>query len=376
MRNNIDFKPWGIILFFAGLLTLIMGCSEEKKIVNIPPRPIAWIKVSQADMDQVRRISGVLKAAEKARLSFDVSGKIKTVLVNLGDEVKAGDVLAELDESNYQLNTNASQGQLQEAKAALVDAKNRFNRQKTLFKKGLVAKAGFDNAKAVLDRATSSVKVLVAQLNLSKKNLSDTALLSPYDGKITARFIEPSQRISVGESCFEIEGKQGLEISVMAPETLISFLTKEGSFATTFPALPGVTLKAKITEIGTQAEKANAFPVTLTLLKQASGLRSGMSAEVDFTFEGEGRTGYRGLVIKVPPNAIMAGTGQEMYAFVYDAAKGVVNRRLVQGENIRNNELMISSGLKPGDIIATAGVVYLHDGQKVSLLNVGAEKYN
>ncbi|MBF0192907.1 MAG: efflux RND transporter periplasmic adaptor subunit [Magnetococcales bacterium] len=376
MGKYIHFKPWGFIFLFFGFSTILFGCSEEKKQVKIPPRPIAWIKVATADMDQVRRISGVLKAAEKARLSFDVSGKIKSVLVNLGDEVKAGDILAALDESNYKLNTNASKGQLQEAKAALVDAQNRFDRQKTLFKKGLVAKAGYDNAKAVLDRASSSVKVLVAQLNLSKKNLSDTALIAPYDGKITARFIEPSQRISVGESCFEIEGKQGLEIAVMAPENLIASLTKEGSFATTFPAIPGVTLKAKITEIGTQAEKANAFPVTLILLDEVPGLRSGMSAEVDFTFVGKGRTGYQGAIIRVPPSAIMAGAGQEMYAFVYDEKTGVVNRRTVQGENLRNNEFMISSGLKPGEIVATAGVVYLHDGQKVSLLNVGVKKYN
>ncbi|MBF0453414.1 MAG: efflux RND transporter periplasmic adaptor subunit [Magnetococcales bacterium] len=357
-------------------LTWVGGCSEEAVEKKEVARPIAWLKVVEADLDQIRRISGVLKAAETARLSFDVSGKIRSVKVNLGDEVKAGDILAELDESNFQLNANASQGQLQEAKAALVDAQNKFSRQKTLFDKGLVAKAGFDNALAELDRAKSGVKVVQAQLNLSRKHLADTALRAPYDGTITARLIEPSQRISVGERCFEIEGKQGLEISVMVPETLIGHLNKEKMFTASFPALPGVLLQTKVIEIGSQAEEANAFPVTLLLQQPSSSLRSGMSAEVLFTFEGQGRSGYQGLVVKVPPTAIMAGEGEAVYAFVYDESAGVVRRRSVQTENIINNEVMISHGLKPGEIIATAGVVYLHDGQKVSLLNVGAKKYN
>nr|CRH04421.1 putative efflux transporter, MFP subunit, AcrA/E family [Candidatus Magnetococcus massalia] len=361
----------------AALLSLILtGCGEEQVAAPETPRPIAWTRVVAAELDQVRRISGTLQAAENAQLSFEVSGKVKRVTVKLGDAVKKGQVLAELDESSYQLNRSASQGDLQKAKASLADAENEFKRQKTLYDKGWVAKAAYDTALAGLETAQSAVKVARARLDLSRKDLADTALRAPYDGKITARLIEPSQRINAGVSCFEIEGKQGLEIAVMAPETLVGYLRKDHPFDATFPAMPGLSVKATITEIGSQAEQANAFPVTLLLAEQPKALRSGMSAEVDFTFEGRGRTGYQGAVVKVPPTALMAGEQQKVYVFVYDEAGSTLHKRAVQTENVINNEVLISSGLKPGEIIATAGVVYLHHGQKVALLGVGPKRFN
>ena len=228
-----------------------------------------------------------------------------------------------------------------------------------------------------MDAAKSAVDVATVQLDLTKKDLGDTSLTAPYDGTITSRYIEPSQQVSSGQICFEIEGNKGLEVAVMVPETILDNLDKETAYDVSFPAVPDLKVSAKITEISTQAEAANAFPVILSFQNTNKQLRAGMSAEVDLTFKGNGIiTGYTGVTIKVPPTALLSGEDNNTYVFVYNPSEGIVNKRKVLPENIINNEALITQGLKPGEIIATAGVEYLHDTQKVRLLDTGPNTFN
>ncbi len=359
-----------------GCLFLFSACAKKEVEVKVIPKPIVWIKTQSADLSQVRRISGVLQAAESADLSFEVNGKVEKVLVSLGDDVKKNQILAELDEASYELNKKSAQGNLQEAKAVLVEVTNEFQRQSNLFKKGWVSKSALDNARAALDTAKSAVAVAKAQLDLTQEDLGDTALRAPYDGKIVARLIEPSQTVSAGETALQIEADEGLEVSALIPETIIGNLEQGQFYKTQYPAVPGLVVEAQITEIGSRAESANAFPVTLLLQENNQTLRGGMTVEIDFTFEGRGRTGYVGETVKIPPTAILPGENQKAYAFVYDEAASVVRKREIQTENIINNDIIISEGLKPGEIIATAGVEYLHDGQAVRLMGVGTEQFN
>ena len=366
----------GVVLPCAFSLVFLYGCREEKTKQEATPRPIAWIKVKDTDLSQVRRLSGIVQSAETASLSFEIGGKVKTVQANLGDHVTKGEILAKLDEQSYQLNFQAAKGRFQEAQAHLGDATNKFNRQSKLFKQGWTSRSAFDKAKADLESAKSGLKIAQAKLDLSTKDLGDTALKAPYDGNITARFIEPSQQITAGQTCFAVEGVEGLEISVRVPENLVGLLKKNHVVEATFPAIESLAVKAQIIEVGSQAEASSGFPVTLRLLKEAPNLKSGMTAEVDFTFIGKGRTGYQGRIILVPPTALTPGKGQKTYIFVYDEKEGVVRKRFVQTENIIDNKIMLSKGLKSGEIIATAGVSYLYDGQKVTLLGVGPKRYS
>jgi multidrug efflux system membrane fusion protein len=354
----------------------LTACFEEEKQAKETIRPIAWIKVESSDLSQIRRIPGILKASESTTLSFAVGGKVEKVTANVGDSVKKGDILAKLEANSFNLNMQSTKGQLNETQAILAEAENDFKRQLHLEKSGWVSGAASEKAEASLETAKSRVDVAEAQLSLRKKDLEDTFLRAPYNGKITKRSIEPSQQIVANQISFEIEGQQGLEISVMAPETVIGELNKETVYDTTFPALPDANAKAKIIEISSQAGSANAYPITLSLINPPASLRAGMSAEIDFTFKGRGRTGHKGATVKVPPSALLPGEGQNTYVFVYDETDGTVKKTKVQTENIINNVVLISKGLKTGDILATAGVVYLQDGQKVKLLTTNPKTFN
>ena len=101
-----------------------------------------------------------------------------------------------------------------------------------------------------------------------------------------------------------------------------------------------------------------------------------MTAEVDFSFSGTGRTGHKGDVFRIPATALSAGLEQKAYVFVYNPDNQQVIKTQVQTENIFKNEVFISSGLKQGDIIAIAGVAFLRDGQQVSLTDNNVQRFN
>jgi len=201
-------------------------------------------------------------------------------------------------------------------------------------------------------------------------------LLAPYDGIITKRLIEPSQQIASGNLAFEIEGNHGLEVQVMVPETLIQELVQDAFIKVSIPTLPSIVLQGQITEIGTRAESANAFPVTIVIQERNEKLRAGMTAEVEFIFEGQGRTGFTGKSIVVPISSLLAELNQRSSVFVFDEKEQVVRKRIVQTENVMNNKVYISTGLKAGEIIAVSGVAFLRDGQKTTLLDQKTQRFN
>lgn len=362
-------------------MTLFIGaCEPEKPQQTKKIKPIMWAEVSSGDFNQIRRLSGVLQAARSADLSFLVGGRVKNVLVNLGDSVSTGDILAELDAANYNLNARAAEGELKEAEARLSEASNDFVRKEDLHKKGWISGSALDNARAALDSAESAVATAKARLDLTNKDLADTSLRAPYDGEITQRLIEPSQQVGAGQTVLTIEGREGLEVSVTAPENLISSLRRDTVYKVRFPAYRDHILSARISEIGAKAENANAFPVTLLLHfedpEDKQNLRAGMTAEVDFSFEGVGLSGYKGSIIRIPPESILAGEGQSAYVFVFNEGKGTVSKRQVKIDGILDNVVLVSAGLDEGEIIAIAGVPFLMDNQPVRLLNVGTRTYN
>ncbi|AWB68893.1 efflux RND transporter periplasmic adaptor subunit [Saccharobesus litoralis] len=357
------------------LACFVISCSKQTQPPTEHIRPIDWMRVQATDVKQVRRLSGQLTAVEATHLSFEVSGKVATVFAKLGDKVKKGEQLAQLEQKSFNLSLQSAQARYEQAQASQAEARNTYKRYADLVDKGMVSQSGFDNAKAAFEASNSAVEVAKAQLNIAKKNLDDSLLSAPYNGVITKRLIEPSQHVNAGIHAFEIEGNHGLEAQVMVPENLIQKLENGSSMPINIPAFPQLKLSGVVTEIGTRAELANAFPVTLMLQQSDEHLRAGMTAEVDITYR-EVYSATQEKLFKVPVSAIGADIGQSQFVYVYDPEKHTINKRTVKPITILNNEAYLAEGLKDGDIIAIAGVAFLRNGQTVSLLEKQIQLFN
>lgn len=356
---------WPVLCGIVGVLLALPACDDAPEVDKNVIRTIKWAKLADGVADQQRRIAGVLLPVDMTELSFEVSGRVARLDVKLGDRVKAGDVLAQLDREPFLLHVRNAEAEVAAAHAIYKEEAQNLERQEALYRSGWIAKAKLDAAAAGHDAAKSQVGARRAELGLRRRDLKLAVLTAPFDGVVSRKAIESFEEVAAGEPIFEVSGERELKVSLRVPPALINHIRRGQPVAVGFPSEPSLTLGGEVTEIGSRAAEANAFPVTVVLPKGSDRLRAGMSAEVTFTFDGA-RQARRSLM--VPMGAILSGTGQDYQVFRFDAATSTVHRVPVAVEDLHDNEVQIAGDLGPGAIIATAGVEFLSDGQEVRLM--------
>jgi len=361
------------LVFTLYLLVLVLatfGCRKKEE----PPeviRSIKWTKVAEVTAKQVRMISGTTKPVDQTALSFAVAGTVEKVEVKLGEEVERGQVLAELDRQPFVLAVKDAEAGLAKAQAIVVERRANYERYVALYESNNASKAELDEARASFDSAKSQVNAAQAQLGLARRDLRKTKLRSPFNGTISVKDIEPYVEVPVGRAVFGLDGEEsGYEVSAAVPDSVLINLSVGDVADVVFPTLNNRRVRGVITELGSRSRTASTYPVTVQLQEQFDDFRSGMSVEVAFEFIPESETGEpieTGLA--VPLAAIIVGAEKTQFVFIYDEKSSTVKKTQIKALNLRENDVLIEPGaLKAGDIIATAGVQFLTDGQKVNLM--------
>lgn len=351
----------------AGVSLGLIGCEEDKPASKPVIRAVKTIVVKPVSASERRQISGKVQAVNTTSLGFEVSGTVAQMKVDVGDRVKKGQILAQLDQREYQLDVEGAEAALRKAKANLVKEATNYEAQKTLYEKKVAAKAAYDKALASYRSAQESVKETQSKLAISKRDLANTTLKAPIDGVITKRYVDPAVVVSTGRVIYDLQGAGDLEAAVNVPDQMVKVLKKGDPAVVTFPTVPDLKLAGKVKDIGAAGEEANTFPVTVLLISPTADVRVGMAAEVTFTLRIPGVKSAFAL----PVSAFVPGDGKNKrtgFVYVFDAASKTVKRREVFVIAIRGNDVLVGKGLKAGERVAVAGVSFLHDGMTVKLL--------
>lgn len=356
-------------------VALLPACNGEEPQFDDQPKPVQWIKVEPVDHSAKRILSGVLQPIENADLSFEVGGKIEDIFVEPGDLVQENDILASLEKTTFQLNVQQRKSQRQEALAQLVSAESNFERKKNLLDSGAVSELEYEMSKSTYKSTLSQVKTLEAQLDIAQKNLSDTDLLAPYAGRISARYMEPSQQVQPGVPVVRILSLEGLEVSVSIPETFVQNLAIGEMHKVYFPAYPEIVIPAELTELSFQADGAGGFPAILQLKNTPEKLKAGMTAEVTLVLNKSGSSEENKNIFEIPMTAIVQGDGINFTVFLFNEQKNTVYKTPIQISNFSQRTALVTSGLNEGDILISHGASFLHDGQAVTLIGVGPNLY-
>jgi RND family efflux transporter MFP subunit len=348
--------------FVVITIVMLSACSgsegnmpQNDDTENQPPKKV-WTTTLIAASDGVKRhLTGTIQAADAVSISFEVTGVISKMHVNLGQSFKKGDVLAELDNAVYLLSVQQSKSILGEATAALIDSKQTFERNKSLRQQGLISQASFDSALANFDIAEQRAEVAKSSLAIAKENLSDTVLIAPYSGRVSARFVEPSQQVSPGASVISIQGNSNLEVNAAIPEGLISKVALLDQVSVIVPSLSASkTYPATLTEIGAQASIANAFPITITLNDSHTGFYPGMSAEIILSVSSFFTSDH---YFEVPFSAFTTDkTGAYLYFVAIQGAPQINNKT---PENIANKDTPFQTKSTNLEITAIAKKHYI-----------------
>ncbi len=346
------------------LSVALTACKEKAEIIEVV-RPIKTMTVSEQASEQTLKFSGLVAAVDSSDLSFQVGGQVASVKVDIGDRVENGQVLAVLDPEPYQLEVDAIKAELVKARDQVAESKSQYERHKRIFEQGAGAKSYLDITEYNFKAARSAADFQMARLDLANRNLRKTKLLSPYDGTIALRSVQPHEEVQAGQKVFEINATGNMEVQLAVPETAIDRIHIDDAATITFSTLPGESTKGRISYIGSAAVQANAFPVKVELMGPNKKVKPGMTAEANLFIKDENReAGYL-----VPLQALLpAPEANRGYAYVYDPKTSTVKKTAVRSRGIEHKEAIVYEGLAAGDIIAVAGVSFLADGMKVKLM--------
>lgn len=359
-----------IALFCLVSLFIVTGCSKEDAVVE-EIRSVKTFTVQELSTGQVRKFSGIVQAAESSALSFEVGGQVEQVLVDIGDRVKKEQVLAVLDKEPYELQVKSKEAELVRARANLTNKKADYEREEAIFKEGAGSQKRLDQAKFGYRGAGAGVRVATSKLDLARRDLRKTILYAPYDGSIGKRMVEPHMEVAAGQPLFEIDAEGDMEVEVNMPETVVNMIAVGSETTVVLTVRPEQKISGTVSYIGTMAERANAFPVKVTLRDAPTDIQSGMTAEATFPLqEQNGQPGYL-----LPPQAFMMGKEPgSAFVYVYDAGSSTVKKTAVRLSGAQGNQAIVADGLNAGDLVVVAGLGFLSDGLQVRLMEQPTSK--
>jgi RND family efflux transporter MFP subunit len=342
----------------------LTACKEKPEIIEIV-RSIKTATVKGQATEKILKFSGQVAAVDSSGLSFQVGGQVASVEVDIGNRVKEGQLLAVLDPEPYELEVDAINAELVKAKNNVTKTKAEYERQKRIFKEGAGAKRFVEVSEYDYKAAGSAVDYEIARLDQAKRDLRKTKLLAPYDGTIAWRAVEPNEEVRAGQKIFEINASGNMQVELAIPETTVDLIHVDDPVTIAYPTLPGESEKGRISEIGSAAVKASAFPVKVALIDPNEKVKPGMTAEASFFIKDENRMpGYL-----VPFQALLPGTeANRGFVFVFDPQTSTVKKTAVHARGTEEKKAIVDEGLAEGDIIAVAGVSFLADGMKVKLM--------
>lgn len=352
-----------IMLFLA-----LSACDQEEvQAPELPIRAIKYMTIGELATQEKRILAGIVEAGTNSNVAFEIGGRVLEISARIGDTISPGQPLARLDAEPYRLQSQQAENSLKQALANYQDAKAKYLQQKPLWDQRLTTKTSFDTAVANLRNAKGQVGIARSQLELKRRDANRTRLIAPFGGRVSERFVEPFEEVTAGQAIFALQTEGEDEVSVSVPEGLVSRIHVGQSVSVSIPAINDETLSGLFTEISPKAGDANAYPAKIRLSSVPPGLLAGMSAQITLRLDlEEGGTAY-----SVPTGALKpsASGPSEAIVYVFDTEASVVRERSVRVAGIDGNSPQVIGELKPGDIIATAGVGHMFDGMEVRLLD-------
>lgn len=342
------------------LMSLLVSCSEPEPPQEIV-RPVRYVSIEPAALGQTRVFSGIAKAGLEADLSFKVAGTVERLLVNVGDTVSAGDLIARLDATDYRLRVQEAEAGLRRAQAEERNAQSEYDRVQSLYENNTASRSELDAARAQFESAGANVVSVTKQLEQARRQFEYTTLAAPDSCAVASTGVEVNENVQAGQTIASVTCGGAGEIEFSVPENVISRISKDQPVQISFNAISDEPLSGFVSEVGVAVTSASqTYPVTAALFDWHPGIRPGMAAEVSLEFE-------PGETISVP--AVAVGEDRNgRFVFVLeelDGGFGTARRRAVDVGELTAQGLQISSGLDAGDKVVTAGVSRITDGLKV-----------
>lgn len=343
-----------------GMAFLLVACSKPAP-VEVPVRSVKVMTVGLQSMQSGQEYAGEVRARVESKLGFRVAGKLTARSVELGQRVKAGQLLAQLDPQDYKLGADAARAQLAAAATNRDLAAADFKRFKELRDQNFISGAELERRETALTAAQAQWAQAQAQLSAQNNQAAYTSLIADVSGVVTAVEAEPGQVVSAGTPIVRIAQDGPRDVVFAVPEDKVAVL-KNGSQALVRLWPSNVVIKGLVREVA-----ASADPVTRTFsVKVALSPQDAPTLGATVSVLLQNLTQLQAPLIKLPTSAFRQ-EGASSAVWVLDPATLTVKLQPVQIATADGNDVVVASGLTPGMQVVVAGVHVLSPGQKVTI---------
>lgn len=324
-------------------------------------RPVLVAPAHLASQSQARDFVATIRPRVESDLGFRVAGKVVRRLVQAGQQVKAGEPLALLDENDLRLQKEQAEAEFSAAKMALAQATGDEKRTVALRKNGWTTQATFDRIRAALEEARGRHQRAERALEMARNSLDYATLRADGDGVVTQTSIEPGQVVAAGQTAIKLARSGELEAAVALPEDFTPFADK-GEASLKLWSSPDHAYRAKLRELSPSADPATrTFAARYSILDPGPAIALGMSATLSIAAPGAE------ALYSVPLSAIYnRGEGPAVWKVSADSRLQLAPVKLVRYDS---SKALIAGGVSDGDQIVILGVHKLEAGRKVRVMN-------
>ena len=352
-------------LLASSTLLLLVACAPAEKPAAPEIRPVRVITLEKSGGGDTVSLTGTIQAETEVNLAFRIDGRMISRKVNVGDALKAGQLVAELDPENEQSALQSARANLAAARGQLVEAQTNFERFRTLVERGAVSRAEFDRFTQIYRTAQAQVDSATAQQSIAENRLSYTRLVADAPGVVTAVGLEPGEVVQAGRMVVQIARQDGRDAVFDVPANVKDMVPDNPEITVALTMDPSVTAVGRVREVSPRADPATGtwrVRVGLTDPPQAMHLGSTVT----------GRMQVGGIEsIEVPAQALTRFES-EPAVWVVDPATQSVALRPVEVLRFDPAGVLIGRGVEPGEQVVVAGVQALHPGQKVRVLGAAS----
>lgn len=315
--------------------------------------------VQTIELSQGVPISGSLKAANSALVKARVAGELQGLTVREGDAVRAGQVIARVDSSEYAARVRQAQETADAALAQISIAQRSFDNNKALVDQGFISRTALDTSQASLQSAQANHKAALAALDVAKKTVQDTVLISPINGIVSQRLAQPGERVGIDARVVEIVDLSRLELEAPLAAS-DSLLVRVGQTARLSLEGRNENIVATVTRINPSASATNRSVLVYLSVAQMAGLRQGLFAQGSLDTNKE-------TALAVPLSAVRTDKPQPYVQLVKDGS--IVHQTVdMAGRGEAQGQTMIAlKNIAAGAVITRASAGNLREGTLVTI---------
>lgn len=335
----------------------LAGCSPGEEVPRKDVRHVDTVVVKAARMSDAISTTGEISARIQSALSFRVSGRIIERTADVGDRVKAGQVLARIDAEEQRADLQVAIANVNAAQALETQARQAFDRQASLASTGATARASLDDSRESLLTAQAALQSAQAQLDTARDTLGQTSLTADADGIIISRDAEVGQVAQAAQSVFMLAHDGPRDAVINVDETAL--LGRELEDVAEVKLLSGgSTFKATVREVSPTIDTTAGTIRVKLALRDAPDAPLGSGVMVTARYKPE-------TVIELPWSAMASYEGRPAVWRV-DPNTRAVSLRPVTVAAYSSGRFSIASGVSEGDIVVSNGTKFLSDGNIVS----------